>query len=246
MDCAVVTPFRPGGARALSRGRTACGHVGHRLTPPEPTREEWEDISSRCERYQFEMLRSTRSPIERTDPNCGFDGTWKSLSQLYQTHDKSKFKKLRYQVQVDYARRLRVIEETIGELLVSRTTWLDLMRWHEEFAAPRRRPSKKRPARLMLKILKQIRALRQAGTAKQWLRQGRRIMPGSGRAAHLREAADANAKNTLTYPQVVIYCEEAHGEGFHSITLAQAIMFEWYAAERTLIGEWCQDVGSQA
>jgi len=130
---------------------------GANPTPPEPTREEWEEISARCERHQVEMLRSTRIPIERTDPKFIFDGTIKSLSRLYQTHDKSKFKKLRYQVQVDYARRLRVIEETIGEVRVPLITFLDLMRWYEEFAAPHDggRP-KKATARLMLKILKQI------------------------------------------------------------------------------------------
>jgi hypothetical protein len=185
------------------------------------------------------MLRSTRSPIERTDPKCVFDGTWKSLSQLYQTHDKSKFKKLRYQVQVDYARRLRVIEETIGELLVSRTTWLDLMRWHEEFAAPHDggRP-KKATARLMLKILKQIALF------------GKLALPetsGCGKVVEImRDLAEQRTfasgrrerKEYLTYPQVVIYCEEAHGEGFHSIALAQAIMFECGMRPKDVIGEW--------
>src|SRR5262245_28548635 len=67
------------------------------LTPSEPTREEWEEISARCERLQSEMLRSV-SGGDKADTKFVFDGMIKSLSRLYQTHEESKFKTLRYQV----------------------------------------------------------------------------------------------------------------------------------------------------
>ncbi len=212
---------------------------GANPTPSEPTREEWEEISARCERYQVEMLRSTRIPIERIDPKFIFDGTRKSVIRLYQTHDKSKFKKLRYQVQVDYARRLRVMEETIGEVLVALTTWLDLLRWYDEFAAPHDggRP-KKATARLMLKILKQVALF------------GKLALPETSGCAkvveNLRDLAEQRAlasgrrqrKEYLTHPQALQHCEVAHREGFDSMALAQAIMFECGMRPKDVIGEW--------
>jgi hypothetical protein len=212
---------------------------GANPTPPEPTREEWEEISARCERHQVEMLRSTRIPIERTDPKFIFDGTIKSLSRLYQTHDKSKFKKLRYQVQVDYARRLRVIEETIGEVRVPLITFLDLMRWYEEFAAPHDggRP-KKATARLMLKILKQIflfgtLALPETSGCAKVVEIMRNLAEQRTFASGRRQR-----KEYVTYPQAVQHCEASHREGFDSIALAQAFMFECGMRPKDVIGEW--------
>jgi hypothetical protein len=208
------------------------------LTPPEPTREEWEEISAACERHQFEMLRWS-SGSEKADPRSVFDGTIKSLIRLYQTHDKSKFKKLRYQVQIDYARRMRVIEETIGEVRIARITFLDLMRWYEEFEAPHDggRP-KKATARLMLKILKQVFLF------------GKLALPetsGCGKVIEImRDMAEQRTfasgrrqrKEYVTYLQAVQHCEASHREGFGSIALAQAFMFECGMRPKDVIGEW--------
>jgi hypothetical protein len=50
---------------------------GTALTPPEPTREEWEEISSRCERYQFEMLNA---PTARRRPCSNFPSHSSAMS----------------------------------------------------------------------------------------------------------------------------------------------------------------------
>src|SRR5262249_11146042 len=156
---------------------------------------------------QSEMLRSV-SGGDKADPKFVFDGMIKSLSRLYQTHEESKFKTLRYQVQVDYARRLRVIEETIGDVRIARITFLDLKRWHKEFEAPHAggRP-KKATARLMLKILKQVFLF------------GKLALPetsGCGKVIEImRDMAEQRTfasgrrqrKEYLTYQQTVQHCE---------------------------------------
>jgi len=176
---------------------------------------------------------------EKTDPKSVFDGTWRSLFRLYQTHDKSKFKKLRYAQQVDYARRIRVIDEAIGQVRVSRTTWLDLIRWDEEFAAPHDggRP-KRATARLYMKILKQVALF------------GKLALPDNSGCAKLieimRDMAEQRTfasgrrqrKEYLTYPQAVHHCDASHDEGFGSIALAQALMFECGMRPKDVIGEW--------
>jgi hypothetical protein len=208
------------------------------LTPTEPTRQEWEEISARCERHQFEMLRWARGD-ERTDPKSVFDRRVRSLIRLYQTHDKSKFKKLRYGTQIDYARRMRVLDETVGEVIVDRITWLDIIRWYEEFETPDPggRP-KKAMARLLMKILKQVFlfgslalpettgcakvvAIMESMADQQMFASGRR-----------------KRKEFLTYPQAVAFCEMAHHEGFDSIALAEAFQFECGMRPKDMIGEW--------
>jgi hypothetical protein len=176
---------------------------------------------------------------EKADPRSIYDGTLKSLSRLYQTHEESKFKTLRYQVQVDYARRLRVIEETIGEVRVVRITFIDLKRWHREFEAPHDggRP-KKATARLYLKILKQIFLF------------GVLALPetsGCGKVVEIMEvmakqrtfaSGRRQRKEYLTYPQAVAHCDASHDEGFGSIALAEALMFECGMRPKDVIGEW--------
>ena len=159
--------------------------------------------------------------------------------KLYPTHDKSKFKKLRHGVQVDYARRLRVIEETIGEVRVGRITLLDLIRWHEEFAAPHDggRP-KKATAGLMLKILKQVFLF------------GKLALPETSGCAKVVEimrdmavqrtfaSGRRQRKEYLTYQQAEQHCAASHREGFASIALAQAFMIECGMRQKDMIGEW--------
>jgi hypothetical protein len=205
--------------------------------PTEPSSEEWEGISAWCVRYQAEMLLWANGGVEN-DPASIFDGTIKSLSELYQTHE-SKFKTLRYQVQVDYARRLRVIEETIGGVRINRITFIDLKRWFKEFEEPHDggRP-KKATARLILKMLKQIFLF------------GKLALPETSGCAKVVEimrdmseqrtfaSGRRQRKEFLTYAQAERHCEASHREGFGSIALAQAFMFDLGMRQKDMIGEW--------
>jgi len=206
--------------------------------PTEPTAEEWEAIAAWCERYQCEMLLWANGG-RSDDPASLFDGTITSLIRIYQTHDKSKFKKLRHGVQVDDTRRLRVIEETIGNFRVSRITWLNLIEWYEEFAAPNDGGRQKQAtARLILKILTQVFLF------------GKLALPetsGCGKVVEImRDMAEQRTfasgrrqrKEYLTYQQAEQHCAASHRAGFGSIALAQAFMIECGMRQKDMIGEW--------
>jgi hypothetical protein len=108
---------------------------GANQPPLEPTYEEWEVISSWCEKYQSEMLLWANGGVV-TDPRSAFDGTIKSLSSIYQTDPDSPFKNLRFHQRLRYARRLKVIEAILGEIQIKSITFRNFKRWHKEFAAP--------------------------------------------------------------------------------------------------------------
>src|SRR5262249_51310121 len=101
----------------------------------EPTPEEWESIAAWCCKYHAEMLIWSQGGMP-DDPASVFDGTLKSLSQLYQTDPDSRFTNLRYRQRQRYANRLKVMEAEHGAVKVKAITFRDVKRWYEAWAAP--------------------------------------------------------------------------------------------------------------
>lgn len=173
------------------------------------------------------------------DPKSIFSGTIKSLIRLYQTDKDSPFKKLRHAVQVDYARRLRILEETLGDIRIERITFRSFKQWYEAFAMPDGNGQpKKATAKLMMKMLKQVflfgkMALPKASGCGDVIEIMRDM-------AEARTFASGRRKRTeyLTYQQARLICETARREGFPSIALAQAFMFELGLRQKDMIGEW--------
>jgi len=187
----------------------------------------------------MEMLLWANGGI-KNDPGSIFDGTFKSLSRLYQTDQDSPYSKLRYDVQVQYARKLRIIEVTIGDVRVLVVTFRDIKRWFGEFAEPDEPGDAKKnaTAKVLLKILKQILlfgklALPKSSGCGDVLEMMQDLQKARSFAGGRRQR-----KEFLTYPQAMQHCAASHREGFHSMALAQAIMFECGTRPKDVIGEW--------
>jgi hypothetical protein len=107
-------------------------------TPPqqsEPTRAEWEVISAWCVRYHAEQLLWARGGVE-DDPRSLFDGMIGSLIIVYQKHKNSPFKRVRFETQETYTKRLHALTAAIGKVRVTHVTFDDITNWQNEFADP--------------------------------------------------------------------------------------------------------------
>jgi integrase len=214
----------------------------YRLWPPsgvnqlplEPTYEEWEVISSWCEKYQTEMLLWSNGA--KTDPQAVFDGTIKSLSTIYQTDEDSPFKNLRYKQRLRYTNRLTVIEAVLGAVRIKSITFRDFKRWHEEFAAPLDADDTRHEPRAY-DLIEQLRLL---------FKFGKLALPPDSGCAYLCEilsemeftGGQRRRKIWMTHQQASLLCAAAHRRGFHSIALAQAFMIECGLRQKDMIGEW--------
>lgn len=202
--------------------------------PPEPSRQEWEEIAAWCERYQAEMLLWANGE----DPKPVFTGTISFLITFYQTDKDSPYRKLRHAVQIDYAGRLRTLDRVLGTIATKQITFRDLRRWYGIFSESKDGRPTKATAKVMMKLLKQIFLF------------GKLALPKSSGCADvveiLRDMGEQRAfasgrkrrDEFLTYDQARLLCETARREGFPSIALAQAFMFELGLRQKDMIGEW--------
>lgn len=196
----------------------------------EPSPQEWEHISHWCCHYQAE----TRKWLDnRTEPSALFDGTITSLIRLYQTDPDSPYKTLRWSTQVDYARDLRSLEQAIGDVRVARITFRDIKRWREKFET-----RGKATATVLMKMLKIVMLFAKIALPEE---------PACARVIEImRDMAEARVfsggrrkrAEFMTYAQARLLCEVARREGFPSIALAQAFMFELGIRQKDMIGEW--------
>lgn len=108
-------------------------------------------LSRRCERLQLEMMSwlSGRRGLTRT-----FDGTIRSLVDLYQAEPNSPYRKrLTASSREPYDVYLRVLRKEIGERQIDRCDGTDVDRWHEAWSDAGRHLAK---ANMVIKVLKSV------------------------------------------------------------------------------------------
>jgi hypothetical protein len=192
----------------------------------EPTREEWEFMADECGKLQDEMLAWSPGERGRDDATSIYDGSWKSLIDIFLSDQDSPFQELRAEARAAYARRCRVLIATIGQVMVGTTSLRDLNRWYMDFKLG----GKTRAYMLMVQIRLVVsfgKALRLAG-----VKEVQEILEEV-------EFRGGRKKRTvfMTAQQAVDLRAEAHRQGYPSIALAQALMFELGVRQKDTIGE---------
>jgi hypothetical protein len=227
---------------------TARGYEGKTLRlwpsdskPPqqmEPTRAEWEAISAWCHRYNAEQLKWAHGG-DNTDPKSLFDGTIASLITIYETLETSRFKELRYATQQKQALVLNALKAEVGKVRVTSVTFIDLIKWQDEFAVDPDggKPLKTRSAS-MTALLRRVFIF------------GALVLPKSAGCHDIcdvyEKMAQSKMMNTtsrkrkeyMTVAQCRLIRIKAHEMGFHSIALEQAFAFELGLRQKDVIGEW--------
>src|SRR5262245_30496037 len=109
-----------------------------RIWPPTdstetvPTYTEWLYISSECERLQNEMLAWCRTS-KQTNPILAFNGTLKSLINVYQVDKDSSYHGLRHETRKRYDSVLRILALAVGNAMLSQLIFRNFQPWHEGF-----------------------------------------------------------------------------------------------------------------
>ncbi|APX84610.1 hypothetical protein BV511_07735 [Methylorubrum extorquens] len=200
----------------------------------EPAPAEMLVLASTCRRLQAEAkewLSGLHNP-----PKARYDGTLKSLFDLYQVHELSPFHAITAETRRSYVYNLGVLTKRIGARRLDRVTGEDLLRWHREFAKPNGAGGKPR-IRFAHALMTQLRIVLKFGKVLNIAdaRELRSVMEDM-------EFATAPQRDSFISPeQVEAVRKAAHARGLPSIALATAIMFEAVLRQKDVIGEWLVD-----
>jgi len=209
---------------------------GPRQTPP--TRAEWEAISAWCHRHDAEQKLWARGGV-KGDPRSVFDGTIAGLIEVYQTHPKSPYQKLRHDSQIQYASALISLERTIGKVRVKHITFDDISNWQDELAdnGDGGKPMKARAASL-ISMLKRLVVFGALVLPKEAGCHDVKEIFATMAEAKLMGTHRRQRKGYMTAAQARLLRAKAHEMGHHSIALEQAFAFELGVRQKDVIGEW--------
>ena len=194
---------------------------------PSETERGW--ISDECARLQCEMLEWSQ---EGMIP-AAFDGTMKALSRRYQTDPDSPFRQLRFATRNAYADDLKIIENTVGERVLSKLSGRDFRRWYQLWRKPKEEGGPERIRRAHGAMV-MVRILVNWGVTDD--------VPHCARLSAIlklqRFSAPVPRKDRLTWQQAEAIVTEALARGCVSIAMAQAMQADCAMRQKDLIGEW--------
>lgn len=188
-------------------------------------------LKDRCDRLQREML----SFLNKKDMKPGFDGSIRSVIDLYMEHEESSYHRLKPSSRHPYDSYLKRLRGQIGERNVTKVTGLDVIGWHKLWRAPAKPGGKELlgAASMAIAVLK---------SALNWA-----IVCGHKECMDLRnilgsEALGLPSPGSRTQAPTAAQIEKAraaaHALGRPSAALAYAIQFETAARQWDVIGEW--------
>jgi hypothetical protein len=183
-------------------------------------------LSRRCERLQLEMMSwlSGRRGSTRT-----FDGTIRSLVDIYQADPNSPYrKKLTASSREPYDVYLRVLRREIGERQIDRCDGTDIDRWHEAWSDDGRHLAK---ANMVIKVLKSVLSFgiqcRKPGCAEF------KIILGEKRFPSLPSRTQAPTAEQIDGARAA-----ARAAGHGAAALAYALQFEGAMRQWDARGQW--------
>lgn len=192
----------------------------------EPSADEWRALSIECARLQGAML-TWRLSRRRHDAASIYDGSWRSLIDVYTSDPISPFQKLRARTRQSYLSRCNTLTKAIGDHMVEATTLREILIWYDGFRAG----GKVTKAYMLMVQIRLIvsfgKALRLAG-----VRDVQEILDEQ------RFENPKRRKSFVTAAQCIAIRAEAHRRGFPSIALAQALQFELGVRQKDAVGEW--------
>lgn len=190
-------------------------------------------LRKRCERLQAEMQSWMKGKRSNVDPQ--FDGTFRSLLELYQTDKESSYHELKRSSREPYDTYLRMMTAEIGARLIDACDGRDVKRWFKAWSAPAEGKTKRQLAkgRMAIAVLK---------AALTFGIQCRK--PG---CAAFRATLDATSRElerppsrkfALTAEVVEKARAAAHELGHPRAALCYAIQFEGALRQWDVRGQW--------
>jgi len=183
-------------------------------------------LVERCIRLQREMEEWLTGDRKPTLP---FDGTFKGLFDLYETHEESTYRTLKGSSRQSYDSYLRLMRHEIGAVVIDTTDGVTLGRWFRAWSSNGKHLAK---AHLCFKIIKAALVFgvtcRKSGCSQmlEIVREKVRTFPG----LQPREAY-------ITFPAVIELRKAAHQLGHPHAALAYALQFEANQRQRDIVGE---------
>jgi hypothetical protein len=188
-------------------------------------------LRKRCERLQAEMLSWMKGKRSNVDPQ--FDGTFRSLFELYQTDKESDYRKLKRSSRRPYDVYLRMMTAEIGARLIDACDGRDVKRWFAAWSAPAEPDGKRQvaKARMAISVMKAALAFgincRKPGCAEF------RVVLNAMRFETLRPRPFALPAEKIAAVRTV-----AHQLGQPRAALCYAIQFEGAVRQWDAIGQW--------
>jgi integrase len=199
-------------------------HLSHLADDPK-------SLCQRCDRLQAEMLSWLSG--RKTGTEVVFDGTFRSLLDVYQTDKQSSYQALKRSSRLPYDVYIRMMRAEIGERLIDNCDGRDVARWFEAWSAPATSGGSRQVAKARMAIA----VLKAALTFGIMCRK-----PG---CPEFRAVIDAmrfeglpSRKFVLTADQISAAREAARAAGHPGAALAYAIQFEGAVRQWDVIGQW--------
>jgi len=204
-----------------------------RLHYPETTEGETQR-AARCNELWAEMLSWAANGGEF--PPKAFDGTVGSLCRIYETHEHSPMRKMKYNFQTTRSKDLQIILRTVANRRVSRLTGPDFNRWYENWGAPKAPGMPPRPWRAKHTV-DAVRHIIAFGVTLRF--PGCKDVYDILKCMRFAKPAARTSKMLLEHVQAI--SQAAHAMGLGSIALATALQFETALRQKDVIGEWFPD-----
>ncbi len=225
--------LRHQGKRRIWRASKAAVKQGYPLKSVNLTNlaEDPVQLRKRCERLQAEMRSWMQGRKSNIDPQ--FDGTFRSLFDLYQTDPESKYQRLKRSSRDPYDVYLRMMRAEIGERLIDACDGRDAERWFKAWSAPEKGSTRRQLAKAVMAIAVMKAALRFGVKARK---------PGCAAFREALFAMDverpASRKFALDADVIAKARAAAHELGHPGAALCYAIQFEGAVRQWDVRGQW--------
>jgi hypothetical protein len=187
-------------------------------------------IAASCQRMQAEMLAWAAGQRSEKRPH---DGTLASLIRIYQHHEASPYRDLKWNTRRTYDQVMDVVEKAFGKRALSALKAEDFRRWYDAAKKPKAEGGSER-VRKAHGIISMLRRLFAFGVSAE--------IPECGRLdsiiGKMRFKQPKRRRVTLHLDHVKAFVAAAEQAGRLSLALGTAIQFETAMRQRDVIGEW--------
>jgi hypothetical protein len=183
-----------------------------------------EMLVARAQRLQAEMLRWISG--DRGNPQTRFDGTFKTLLEIYQTDPESSYRKVKPHTAQSYTTYLRKMSAHIGARRIDECDGRDVRRWFKQW-----RESGLGAARMALAVLK-------AAVSFGVICRARGCAEFQAILREMEFETLPSRTHAPTAEQIIAIRRAAHGAGTPLRALAYAIQFETTLRQWDVTGQW--------
>lgn len=201
-----------------------------------------EEITQRAQQLMVEAMRWLGAS-EAPKIAHRFDGTVRSIVNLYLTEKHSPFHALKWTTKREYEAGLALLDRLYGGVMIEDISKRELFEWYGKLQEPigRRGAAKQKAPRSAPK--QHVRAGNFRMTLlKMVAKFGCGDYPACDRLRSMLETTKLRGERSrdqfLTAEMVERFCAVANAEGAPSMALAQALQFETAMRQKDVIGEW--------